>query len=92
MRKSRFYGDADHRDDHTNRVVVYVDGLTVAEFCRRHSISPASFYKLNAKYGEMDVSDARRSKPLEKQNAKLKRLVADAMLGVVVLKDLLEKR
>ena len=64
-------------------------GLTVAEVCRKHGISPASFYKLKAKYGGMDVSDARRLKQLEEENAKLKRLVADTMLDVVVLKDLL---
>ena len=67
-------------------------GLTVAEVCRKNGISPASFYKLKAKYGGMDVSDARRLKQLEDENAKLKRLVADTMLGVVVLKDLLGKR
>ena len=67
-------------------------GLTAAEVCRKHGISPASFYKLKAKYGGMDVSDARRLKQLEEENAKLKRLVADTMLDVVVLKDLLGKR
>ena len=67
-------------------------GLTVAVVCRKHGISPASFYKLKAKYGGMDVSDARRLKQLEEENAKLKRLVADTMLDVVVLKDLLGKR
>ena len=67
-------------------------GQTVAEVCRKHGISPASFYKLKAKSGGMDVSDARRLKQLEDENAKLKRLVADTMLDVVVLKDLLGKR
>ena len=67
-------------------------GLTVTEVCRKHGISPASFYKLKAKYCGMDVSDARRLKQLEDENAKLKRLVADTMLNVVVLKDLLGKR
>ena len=67
-------------------------GLTVTEVCRKHGISPASFYKLKAKYGGMDVSDARRLKQLEEENAKLKRLVADTMLDVVGLKDLLGKR
>ena len=66
-------------------------GLTVAEVCRKHGISLASFYKLKAKYGGMEVSDARRLKQLEDENAKLKRLVADTMLDVVVLKDLLGK-
>ena len=64
----------------------------MAEVCRKHGVSPASFYKLKAKYGGMDVSDARRLKQLEEENAKLKRLVADTMLDVVVLKDLLGKR
>ena len=64
----------------------------MAEVCRKHGISPASFYKLKAKYGGMDVSDARRLKQLEDENAKLKRLVADTMLDVVVLIDLLGKR
>ena len=67
-------------------------GLTVADVCRKHGISPASFYKLKAKYGGMDVSDARRLKQLEDENAKLKRLVADTVLDVVVLKDFLGKR
>ena len=66
-------------------------GLTVAEVCRKHGISPASFYKLKARYGGMDVSDACRLEQLE-ENAKLKRLVTDTMLDVVVLKDLLGKR
>ena len=64
----------------------------MAEVCRKPGISPASFYKLKARYGGMDVSDARRLKQLEDENAKLKRLVADTMLDVVVLKDLLGKR
>ena len=67
-------------------------GLPTVEVCRKHGISPASFYKLKAKYGGMDVSDTRRLKQLEEENAKLKRLVADTMLDVVVLKDLLGKR
>jgi putative transposase len=54
-------------------------------------LSPATFYKLKAKYGVMDLSDAKRLKQLEDENAKLKRLVADAMLDNVVLKDLLGK-
>ena len=64
----------------------------MAEVCRKPGISPASFYKLKARYGGMDVSDARRLKQLEDENAKLKRLVAETMLDVVVLKDLLGKR
>ena len=66
-------------------------GLATAEVCRRHGLSPATFYKLKARYGGMDVSDAKRLKQLEDENAKLKRLLADAMLDNVVLKDLLGK-
>ena len=66
-------------------------GLPTAELCRKHGMSPATFYKLKAKYGGMDLSDASRLKQLEAENAKLKRLVADVMLDNVVLKDLLGK-
>ena len=67
-------------------------GLPATELCRKHGISPASFYKLKAKYGGMEVSDARRLKRLADENAKLKRLMAEPVLDVVVLKDLLGKR
>ena len=66
-------------------------GIPTAEVCRRHGLSTATFYKLKAKYGGMDLSDANRLKQLEAENAKLKRLVADVMLDNVVLKDLLGK-
>ena len=66
-------------------------GMPTAEVCRRHGLSPASFYKFKAKYGGMNVSDTHRLKSLEDENAKLKRLLADTMLDNVVLKDLLGK-
>ena len=66
-------------------------GLPTAELCRKHGLSPATFYKLKAKYGGMDLSDTKRLKQLGDENAKLKRLVADVMLDNVVLKDLLGK-
>ena len=66
-------------------------GLPTAELCRKHGLSPATFYNLKAKYGGMDLSDAKRLKQLEEENARLKRLVADVMLDNVVLKDLLGK-
>lgn len=66
-------------------------GMATAEVCRRHGLSPATFYKLKAKYGGMDVSDAQRLRALEDENGKLKRLLADAMFDNVVLKDLLGK-
>ena len=55
-------------------------GLLTAELCRKHGLSPATFYKLKAKYGGMDLSDAKRLKQLEDENAKLKRLVADVVV------------
>ena len=66
-------------------------GLPTAELCRKHGLSPATFYKLKAKFGGMDLSNAKRLKQLEEENAKLKRLVADVMLDNVVLEDLLGK-
>ena len=66
-------------------------GVPVADLCRKHGLSSPTFYKWKAKYGGMDVSEARRLKALEEENAKLKRLVADVMLDNVVLKDLLGK-
>ncbi|QDI74468.1 IS3 family transposase [Leisingera aquaemixtae] len=67
-------------------------GMPTAEVCRRHGLSPATFYKLKSKYGGMEVSEAARLKALEDENAKLKRLLADTMLDNVVLKDLLGKK
>lgn len=66
-------------------------GMATAKVCRKHGLSPASFYKLKAKYGGMELSDAKRLKQLEDENAKLMRLLADTMLDNVVLKDLLGK-
>lgn len=66
-------------------------GLPTAELCRKHGLSPATFYKLKAKYGGMDLSDTKRLKQLDEENAKLKRLVADVILYNVVLQDLLGK-
>ena len=67
-------------------------GVATAEVCRRHGVSSATFYKWKAKYGGMDVSEARRLKALEDENAKLKRMLADSMLDNVALKDLLGKK
>jgi len=66
-------------------------GLGAAEICRRYGISDATFYKWRSKYGGMEVSDAKRLRGLEEENAKLKRLLADAMLDVSTLKDMLGK-
>ena len=66
-------------------------GMPTAEVCRRHGLSTATFHKLKAKYGGMDLSDAQKLKALESENARLKRLLADSMLDNAVLKDLLGK-
>ncbi|NKJ02375.1 putative transposase [Novosphingobium sp. SG707] len=66
-------------------------GLPTVEVCRKHGLSAATFYKLKAKYGGMEVSDARRLRQLEDENGKLKRLLADSMLDNAILKDLLGK-
>ena len=67
-------------------------GSPTAEVCRRNGISSATFYTWKAKFGGMEVSDAKRLKALEDENAKLKRLLADAMLDNAGLKDLLAKK
>ena len=66
-------------------------GMATAEVCRRHGGSSATFYKWKAKFGGMDVSDARRLKTLETENGRLKKLLADSMLDNSILKDLLGK-
>jgi len=67
-------------------------GAKTSDLCRKHGISEATFYNWNSKYGGMDVSEAKRLKALETENAKLKRLLADAMLDNAALKDLLSKK
>ena len=67
-------------------------GAKTADVCRRHGISEATFYAWKAKFGGLDVSEARRLKALEGENTKLKKLLADAMLDNVALKDLLAKK
>ena len=66
-------------------------GATAADLCRKHGISDATFYTWRSKYGGMEVSDAKRLKVLEDENAKLKKLLAESMLDVSTLKDLLAK-
>lgn len=86
MRKSRF----------TEEQIIAIlteqeSGMATAEVCRRHGVSTATFYKWKAKFGGMDVSDARKLKTLEAENARLKKLLADSMLDVSILQDLLGK-
>jgi len=61
-------------------------GMPVADLCRKHGFSDASFYKWRAKFGGMDVSEARRLRDLESENGKLKKLLAEAHLDIEALK------
>ena len=63
-------------------------GATTADVCRKQGISEATFYKWKAKFGGLEVSDAKRLKALEDENGKLKKLLAEAMLDIAVLKDI----
>ena len=67
-------------------------GMATAEVCRRYGISPATFYKWKSKFGGMEVSEAKRLRALEDENAKLKKLLAEAMLDIAVLKDITGKK
>ncbi|CUX03159.1 Insertion element ISR1 uncharacterized 10 kDa protein A3 [Agrobacterium genomosp. 2 str. CFBP 5494] len=67
-------------------------GVKAADLCRKHGISEATFYHWKAKYGGMEVSEAKRLKALEDENAKLKKLLAEQMLDVAALRELLGKK
>lgn len=67
-------------------------GLPTAEVCRKHGVSQATFYKYKAKFGGMEVSDARRLRALEDENAKLKKLLAEQMLDNAILRDVAAKK
>lgn len=87
MRKSRF----------TEEQVIGVlkeqeSGQSTADVCRRHGISDATFYKWKAKYGGLEVSEAKRLRALEDENARLKKLLAEAMLDVAMLRDVASKK
>lgn len=66
-------------------------GATAADLCRKHGISDATFYNWRSKYGGMEVADAKRLKSLEAENAKLKKLLAEQMMDVATLKEMLGK-
>ena len=66
-------------------------GIAVAEICRKHGISDATFYTWRSKYGGLEVSDAKRLKSLEEENGKLKKLLAESMLDVATLREALGK-
>ena len=84
MKKSRFSEE---------QIIGYIKeaeaGMPVAELCRKHGFSDASFYKWRAKFGGMDASEARRLRELEGENAKLKKLLAEAHLDMEALKTAL---
>ena len=67
-------------------------GAKAADLCRKHGISEATFYNWKGKYGGMEVSEAKRLKALEDENAKLKKLLAEQMLDVAALRELLSKK
>ena len=86
MRKSRF------SDEQIIGILKeHQAGLSAAELCRRHGISDATFYKWRSRFGGMEVSEAKRLRALEEENGKLKRLLADAMLEVSTLREMLGK-
>ena len=67
-------------------------GHKTVDLCRKHGISSATFYAWKAKYGGLEVSDARRLKALEEENGRLKKLLAEAMLDNAILKDVAAKK
>jgi putative transposase len=86
MRKSRF-----SEEQIINVLKEQQAGVPVADLCRKHGISDATFYTWRTKYGGMEVSDARKLRVVEEENRKLKKLLAEAMLDVATLREALGK-
>ena len=86
MKRSRFT-----EDQIIGALKEHQAGLSAAEVCRKHGISDATFYKWRSQYGGMEVSQARKLKALEEENAKLKRLLAESMMDASTLREMLAK-
>lgn len=87
MRRSRF------SDDQIIGILKEQEaGAKTADVCRRHGISEQTFYRWKSKYGGLEVSEAKRLKSLEEENARLKKLLADAMLDNAMLKEITSKK
>lgn len=87
MKRSRF-----SEEKIINVLKEHEAGGKVDELCRRHGISSATFYTWRKKYAGMEASEAKRLREIEAENARLKRIVADQMLDMSAMKELLEKR
>lgn len=87
MKKSRF------TEEQIIKVLKQADsGAPTKELCRQHGISNATFYKWKAKFGGMELNDAKKLRSLEQENSRLKRLVADLVLDNQILKDVNSKK
>ena len=87
MKKSRF-----SEEQIIGMIKEQESAVPTAEVCRKHGISTASFYKYKSKFGGLDVSNARKLKALEDENAKLKKLLAEQMLDNAMLKDVASRK
>jgi len=87
MRSSRFSDE-----QIIGMIKEHESGIPTAEVCRRHGVSTASFYKYKAKFGGMEVSDARKLRALQDENSKLKKLLAEQMLDNAMLRDVNSKK
>lgn len=82
-----------HTEEQIIRILKQADsGIPVADLLREHNISQGTFYRWKAKFGGMDVSEAKRLKALEEENTRLKRLVAEQALDIQILKDVNSKK
>jgi putative transposase len=81
-----------HSEEQVIAILKQADsGVKTGELCRQHGITEATYYRWKAKYGGMEVSDAKKRKQLEEENRKLKHVVADLTLDNLALKDVLSK-